>query len=128
MFRFTPLASLAAAALLITSCGPAPQENASTAQPAPAAEQITAAPAALASFGAAVNTERLLAYDNEPGSWMSVGRDYGEQRYSPLDQINVENVSQLSLVWSGDMDTSRCPGRGLGGREPGPRQRGRRSP
>ncbi len=107
MFRRMQISTLAAAALLIASCGPTPQENASTASTAPAAEQSTAAPAAMASYGAAVNTERLLAYDNEPGNWMSVGRDYGEQRYSPLDQINVENVSQLRLAWSGDMDTSR---------------------
>ncbi|MES3008955.1 MAG: PQQ-dependent dehydrogenase, methanol/ethanol family [Pseudomonadota bacterium] len=105
MFRLVPYAPLAAAALLLTACGPTTEETPSAAPSAPVAEQTT--PSANANFGAAVNTERLLAYDSEPGSWMSVGRDYGEQRFSPLDQINVNNVSQLSLAWSGDIDTSR---------------------
>jgi PQQ-dependent dehydrogenase (methanol/ethanol family) len=38
---------------------------------------------------------------------MSNGRDYGEQRFSPLDQLNTENVNQLSLAWYADIDTSR---------------------
>ena len=37
------------------------------------------------------------------GDWPSYGRDYSEQRYSPLKQINVANVSQLGLAWYGDL-------------------------
>ena len=54
---------------------------------------------------AAVDAERLIA--NEPGSWLSAGRGYHEQRYSPLDQINDKNVSELGLAWYADMDTER---------------------
>ena len=36
----------------------------------------------------------------EVGNWLLHGRDRGEQRYSPLDQINRGNVSQLGLAWS----------------------------
>ncbi|OGT35809.1 MAG: pyrrolo-quinoline quinone [Gammaproteobacteria bacterium RBG_16_51_14] len=32
--------------------------------------------------------------------WPLYGRDYSNQRYSPLDQINQGNVEQLGLAWS----------------------------
>src|SRR5690606_36728373 len=47
------------------------------------------------------------AADQEPGNWMSTGRDYNEQRFSPLDQINRDTVNQLGLAWYADIDTSR---------------------
>lgn len=37
------------------------------------------------------------------GDWRSYGRDAAEQRFSPLTQINLENVGQLSLAWSKDL-------------------------
>ena len=54
-----------------------------------------------------VDGARLLAADNEPGNWMSYGRTYNEQRFSPLDKINLQNAGQLGLVWSYDLDTAR---------------------
>ena len=39
--------------------------------------------------------------------WLSYGRDYGEQRFSPLTQISDENVSELGLAWFADLDTAR---------------------
>ncbi|MFO7276079.1 MAG: PQQ-dependent dehydrogenase, methanol/ethanol family [Pseudomonadota bacterium] len=50
---------------------------------------------------------RLVAADEHPGQWMSHGRTYSEQRFSPLTQINTENVSQLGLTWYADFDTRR---------------------
>ena len=41
------------------------------------------------------------------GEWLSYGRDYGEQRFSTLTQINDQNVGQLGLAWSADLDTAR---------------------
>src|SRR5438552_7994091 len=35
--------------------------------------------------------------------WISYNRDWSETRYSPLDQINTENVKQLGLAWSLDI-------------------------
>ncbi len=58
---------------------------------------------------AAVDASRLLAA-NDPANaneWMSYGRDYSEQRFSPLKQIGVDNVGQLGLAWYGDFDTRR---------------------
>ncbi len=37
------------------------------------------------------------------GEWISHGHDYSEQRFSPLDQINANNISQLGLAWYGDL-------------------------
>src|SRR5690606_23519212 len=34
-----------------------------------------------------------------PGEWHQYGRTNFGQRYSPLDQINLENVSELEEVW-----------------------------
>ncbi len=79
-----------------------------------------AALAALALCGcsmkAAEAEERKLATEGvtdamltaaEGGEWLSYGRDYGEQRFSPLDQITDANVGQLGLAWSADLDTAR---------------------
>jgi quinohemoprotein ethanol dehydrogenase len=43
----------------------------------------------------------------DTANWISYGRDYAEQRYSPLDQVNAENVGELGLAWFADMDTAR---------------------
>ena len=56
---------------------------------------------------AAVDQARLLHANAEPGEWLSVGRTYDEQRYSPLRQINTGNVSHLGLAWFADFDTNR---------------------
>src|SRR6185503_1795026 len=56
---------------------------------------------------AAVTAARLTAADSEPGQWMSHGRTYGEQRFSPLDQINTATVGKLGLSWFADLDTRR---------------------
>jgi quinohemoprotein ethanol dehydrogenase len=102
MSKIVSLSALMSAALLVAACSPATDNTAPAASTAPAATQPAAAP-----YAAAVNTARLVAADSEPGNWMSNGRDYGEQRFSPLDQITTENVNQLGLAWFADMDTSR---------------------
>src|SRR5215475_6539422 len=33
------------------------------------------------------------------GDWLSNGRDYREQRFSPLAQINTSNVAKLGVAW-----------------------------
>src|SRR5688572_24641248 len=40
-----------------------------------------------------------------PGEWPTYGRTYDEQRFSPLDKIDVGNVSGLGLAWAFDLDT-----------------------
>jgi PQQ-dependent dehydrogenase (methanol/ethanol family) len=57
---------------------------------------------------AAVTAQRLLAADEEPGQWLSHGRTYGEQRFSPLTEITTDNVAELGLAWYGDLRMSRA--------------------
>jgi quinohemoprotein ethanol dehydrogenase len=66
-------------------------------RPDPARPAATPAPAA-------VDAARLLAADSEPGQWMTHGRTHDEQRYSPLDQVNDQNVASLGLAWHHDLD------------------------
>ncbi len=50
---------------------------------------ILCAPALLAQFGTSVSA----------GDWPDYHGDKFSQRYSPLDQINADNVSQLEIAW-----------------------------
>ena len=91
-----PVLRLALASALVAACALAclpgsPREEAGPATPT----------------AAAVGSERLLAADSEPGSWMSYGRTYSEQRFSPLDAIDTQNVTDLGLAWSFDLETER---------------------
>ncbi len=44
-------------------------------------------------------TQQML--DNpSPNDWLMFSRTYDAQRYSPLKQINKQNVSQLRMVWT----------------------------
>lgn len=52
-----------------------------------------------------VDSRRIIAAAK--GEWLSVGRTYDEQRFSPLDKINRSNVGQLGLAWYADLDTAR---------------------
>ena len=52
----------------------------------------------------AVDGARVIGADAEPDNWLAHGRTYGEQRFSPLNKINADNVKDLGLAW-----THRCP-------------------
>ncbi|MBZ5859619.1 PQQ-dependent dehydrogenase, methanol/ethanol family [Flavihumibacter profundi] len=56
---------------------------------------------------AAIDDKALLNADHDPGNWLSYGRNYSEDRYSPLDQVNKENVNKLGLAWSLDLGFKR---------------------
>jgi quinohemoprotein ethanol dehydrogenase len=56
---------------------------------------------------AAVDTKRIVNANREPGNWLSVGRTYDEQRYSPLAQINEKTIGGLGLAWYYDLQTQR---------------------
>ena len=40
-------------------------------------------------------------------NWLAYGRNFSEQRFSPLDQINADNVGKLGLQWSLALPTDR---------------------
>ena len=44
-------------------------------------------------------TDEMLA-NPSPNDWLMINRTYDEQRFSPLDQINKQNVGGLQLAWS----------------------------
>jgi quinohemoprotein ethanol dehydrogenase len=56
---------------------------------------------------AVVDAARLINADQDTANWLTVGRTYSEQRFSPLDKINAQTVKQLGLAWSLDLDTAR---------------------
>jgi quinohemoprotein ethanol dehydrogenase len=104
-FRMTRFSALVAVAWFSASCSEAQDQGA--AQVPATAGSSTAVKTSSALYSAAVDGSRIIAADSEPGNWMSTGRDYGEQRYSPLTQLSSGNVDQLSLAWYADIDTSR---------------------
>jgi quinohemoprotein ethanol dehydrogenase len=56
---------------------------------------------------AAVNRQRLEAADKDPGQWMTTGRTFDEQRFSPLKLINDTNVQRLGIAWLAPLSTYR---------------------
>lgn len=52
-----------------------------------------------------VDAQRILKAGAD--DWLSYGRTYDEQRFSPLDQVNVQTVSRLGLAWWAGFDTDR---------------------
>lgn len=54
-----------------------------------------------------LDTNRILAADNEPHNWLTHGRTYSEQRHSPLAQINAETVGRLGPAWTYELKTAR---------------------
>jgi quinohemoprotein ethanol dehydrogenase len=72
---------------------------------------VAAASLALAACGEpggkGVDGARIAAADEKPGEWITHGRTYSEQRFSPLDKINASNVGQLGLAWSFDLPENR---------------------
>ena len=55
-----------------------------------------------------ITQERIINADNEPNVWLSYGRNYEEQRFSPLTQINKNTINKLELAWSFDMGSTRA--------------------
>ncbi|WP_230979922.1 PQQ-dependent dehydrogenase, methanol/ethanol family [Steroidobacter gossypii] len=56
---------------------------------------------------AEVDASRLLAAPGNSSDWLTHGRTYDEQRFSPLARINQNNVGELELAWFYDFDTTR---------------------
>ena len=40
----------------------------------------------------------------DPGDWLTWRRDQGASGYSPLDQVNRQNVQKLGLAWAWAME------------------------
>jgi len=66
---------------------------------------VVALAALLGGCGDGVSPGRLTHADREPSEWLTTGRTYGEQRYSPLDAITRDNVDRLGLAWQASLDS-----------------------
>ena len=66
-----------------------------------------AEPAGAAGLPANVDANRIAGADQDPANWLTYGRTYSEQRFSPLAGITADNVKQLGLAWYADLDTNR---------------------
>ena len=45
----------------------------------------------------------VLHDDTSGANWGGYGRTYGEQHFSPLDQVNTDTIAKLGLTWSLDL-------------------------
>ncbi|MCH2171728.1 PQQ-dependent dehydrogenase, methanol/ethanol family [Myxococcota bacterium] len=54
-----------------------------------------------------VDDARLARAGEGADEWLAHGRTWSEQRFSPLADIDTENVNQLGLVWTFDLETTR---------------------
>src|ERR1700688_1301191 len=54
-----------------------------------------------------VDDAALRAADGDSANWITYGRTYSEQRFSPLKQIDEQSVGKLGLAWSYDLETLR---------------------
>lgn len=62
------------------------------------------------SSGAVATTavdDTALANEADGRNWLAYGRTYSEQRYSPLTQLNDDNVAELGLAWHMDLPNDR---------------------
>src|SRR5688572_14641547 len=50
-------------------------------------------------FAADIDDNRLANAGSDTASWLTHGRDYANQRFSPLDRINVDTVKRLVPKW-----------------------------
>src|SRR6266852_6202394 len=57
---------------------------------------------------AVVDDAALRAADGDTANWITYGRTYSEQRFSPLKQIDEQSVGKLGLTWSYDLETLRA--------------------
>jgi len=60
---------------------------------------------ALAACGRGVDGAAIEKAD--PGEWLTYGRTYDEQRFSPLKQIDRASIGRLGVAWWAEFDTDR---------------------
>lgn len=70
-------------------------------------KSIPGSPLHIAKVVGAVQDQQIASVDDNTGDWLTYGRNYGEERFSPLGQITKDNVSQLGLAWSLNLGTKR---------------------
>jgi len=69
--------------------------------------QTKGSPDHIKAVTSAVDSASIKANAATSNDWPTIGLDYGETRFSKLNQINADNVKKLGLVWSYSLDSSR---------------------
>jgi len=93
--------ALCGAVLLVLGCGRSGEQS-------PAAGESGAGPESAAPRAPGqVDDARLRGAENDGSEWLATGRTWGEQRYSPLDQIDARNVSRMHEVWTFETGLTR---------------------
>lgn len=99
MIKKRTLCYLGAAALL-SACGGEQTNTAATTAP-------LSDDAAIVVSEELVAASDLLSAGSNNSEWLTHGRTYAEDRFSPLDQINQDSVAELGVAWSFELDTKR---------------------
>ena len=86
------LALVTASAIALSACG---KDDPGVEQTAPS------------SAGPPQTEQRPLPPGSVTSNWLTHGRTYGEQRFSPLEQVNAGNVRELGLDWFFDIPGDR---------------------
>ncbi len=63
--------------------------------------------AASARHASRVDDKALRDASQNASEWLTNGRDYTEQRYSPLKEVDTNNVAKLGLAWYYDTGSDR---------------------
>ena len=61
---------------------------------------LLATVALIATAGSAYANDEVMKLQKDPNNWAMQLGDYSGKRYSPLDQINTQNVKNLKVDWS----------------------------
>ena len=59
------------------------------------------------SAGETVVNDATLSEIGDGSNWLAYGRNYSEQRYSPLDEINHQTIGRLGIDWVLDLPNDR---------------------
>ena len=62
---------------------------------------------------AEVSYDRLVNAADDANNWLTYSGTYRSERFSPLDQINAENVRGLKVIWAYQMQPATNAGNGL---------------
>ncbi|MGN6286460.1 MAG: PQQ-dependent dehydrogenase, methanol/ethanol family [Afipia sp.] len=71
------------------------------------AQNAKGSPEHIKAVTGAIDVNSVRANEATSKDWPTIGLDYGETRFSKLKQINTDNVKDLGLVWSYNLESSR---------------------
>jgi quinohemoprotein ethanol dehydrogenase len=94
IFSSSARAAITAGVVFASLCSAAEAQNKATAPDVKKATSVV--------DGAFVRANAATSKD-----WPTIGLDYGETHFSKLKQINSENVKNLGMVWSYNLESSR---------------------